>query len=162
RVLDAFGQGMKDGWGAGPAGLSPQTERALRDHGVFNDYTSGRTSILKSFNEVMIRPAAVPLDDAIRGTNSVLSGLAAATGQALDDSGSTQELGNDPSRTRSEFEGMAQLMPAALGVANELGIVGKPGIKAPEVERPTVEPPTTLAMATSEGIPPARALYAEP
>src|SRR3974390_2345170 len=52
RILDAFGQGFKDNWGA--SNLAPDLEKDLKDAGIFNDYENGRTSAIKSVNEAFL------------------------------------------------------------------------------------------------------------
>src|SRR6185312_11186327 len=61
RVLDAFGQGLKDGWGADRLGFSKDTEAWLQHIGLFNGPEHPKT-ILRAFNEALIRPAAAGLD----------------------------------------------------------------------------------------------------
>lgn len=75
RVLNAFGQGVKDAWGTRPLGLDDQTEQSLAKLNWINDYKNGKTSILKSFNEAFIRPAAALADLVARGPSAVISGL---------------------------------------------------------------------------------------
>jgi hypothetical protein len=64
HVLDAFGQGVKQQWGAmtASAGLSPATQQWMRKNGVWNDYSEGSGSFWKTMNEAIMRPAAVALD----------------------------------------------------------------------------------------------------
>jgi hypothetical protein len=78
RVLNAVGYGARNGWGSEPLGLSADTETALRRAGIFNDYQNGHTSMMRSFNEAIIRPAATVPDAFMRGLNSVI--MSAATG----------------------------------------------------------------------------------
>src|SRR5215469_4304355 len=49
RVLSAFGHGIQEGWGEDYK-LSDDTVKELRSSGVFNDYQTGRTSLVRSFN----------------------------------------------------------------------------------------------------------------
>lgn len=83
-ILDAFGQGAKDQWGAtvygpGPLGLSPETVESMRKNGYFNDYESGNTSLAKTFNEAFIRGGA----QALEGTFRLASGAIAAIGGGI-------------------------------------------------------------------------------
>lgn len=66
RILNAYGAGAAQQWGAEPLGLSPEAETGLSKAGIFNDYSSGHTSFIKSANEAFIRPAAAALDFANR------------------------------------------------------------------------------------------------
>lgn len=170
RILDAFGQGLKDGWGAGPPGLSPESEKAMRDAGVFNDYSKNSTSILKTFNEAIMRPAAAGMDAMMRGGNAALTALGEATGQTVNETGLTAAEGQDPNTVREEFGGMAQMLPQALGVANELGVIAKPaaaaeGDVAGEAQAVSAAPgeaaPPTRTMATSEGLQQPHAVFSQ-
>jgi DnaJ-domain-containing protein 1 len=66
RVLDAFGEGASEGWGASPLGLSPESEKWLRDHKVFDPVQANWLMPTQAFNEGLIRPAAAGLDAALR------------------------------------------------------------------------------------------------
>lgn len=81
RVLDAFGQGAKDGWGEKPLGLSDESDAALRKTGLFKDFNDAGMQPLRMFNEALIRPAAVALDGVFRGVEAGTKGVANATGQ---------------------------------------------------------------------------------
>jgi hypothetical protein len=70
RFLEAFGQGAKNGWGTESLGLSPETEDFLRKAGLFNDYESGQHNLIKSFNEALIRPAALLGETAFRALSA--------------------------------------------------------------------------------------------
>lgn len=75
RILNAVGYGAKDGWGARPVGLDPETQQALTKAGVFNDWKTGHENYLKSFNEAVIRPAAEWADIAVRTPGAVIGAL---------------------------------------------------------------------------------------
>jgi hypothetical protein len=77
NIMSAFGQGIEQGWGAEPLGLSPETEDFYKKAGIFNDAQEGHQSWLRTFNEAMIRPAAVALDAAQRGGMALLRGAQA-------------------------------------------------------------------------------------
>lgn len=67
----AFFEGMFDnieGTFASPLGIEAggETEKALQQAGIFNDYAKGENDYFKSFNEAVIRPAAVAADTALR------------------------------------------------------------------------------------------------
>lgn len=89
HVLSAFGQGMKDGWGAGTVGIEPggEAEKYLRESGVFPSLDKGRNDILKSFNEAIIRPAAAGFDAAMRGTSALFKGAQEVVVQAGEEVG---------------------------------------------------------------------------
>jgi hypothetical protein len=60
-VGSALRYGLPKGWG-GSAELSPETERNLKDWGIFNDYEKGQNSIIRRFNEGLLRPAIAGAD----------------------------------------------------------------------------------------------------
>ena len=94
RVLDSFGQGVRDGWGTGDLGMSPETAEALKKAGLFNDAAHGQTSIVRAFNEAVLRPAAAALDAANRTFGAVIGGYQGAVSQAGAEVGQPQ-LGRD-------------------------------------------------------------------
>lgn len=148
RVLDAFGQGLKNGWGSEPLGLSDESNDALKKLGVFNDYTKGQTSLIKSANEVLMRPAAAAIDAAWRAAQAgfgAYQSTAAQTGQELEgtpvETGmraiglrGPAELGHDIAAMPEAFMGSPEPMgiphgprvpsPADLVKAHDLGIIG--------------------------------------
>lgn len=87
RVLDAFGQGAKAGWGEGNVVMTPELEGALREAGIFQDMDAATRQPLRFFNEAVIRPAAAGLDAAIRGGTAVLFGGAGAAAQVAEEAG---------------------------------------------------------------------------
>lgn len=82
RVLDAFGEGAKSGWGASPLGLSPATSKAMGDIGLTEDLDAKHNNILRIFNGAIIRPAAAGLDAILRSVPAAIEGTAGAISQA--------------------------------------------------------------------------------
>lgn len=74
-VLDKFGQGFRQGWGAQPLGLSPETEQGLRRLGLFNDIEHGQNTYARNFNDTLIRPLAAVYDAASRAVTGLGRGL---------------------------------------------------------------------------------------
>jgi hypothetical protein len=62
RILSAFGQSAKEGWGAssGPP-LEPDIEDILRKTGLFDSYQEGHNTFTKSINEAFLRHTATNL-----------------------------------------------------------------------------------------------------
>ena len=80
RVLDAFGYGFKQDWGAGNAELS-EADEALRKAGVYNDYAKGQRNIIKAANEAVMRPAVAALLAAKSAASGVFHGGQEAVAQ---------------------------------------------------------------------------------
>lgn len=95
HVLNAIGQGVRDGWGTGHLGMGPETEAALKRAGIFNDLQQGQTSLVRSFNEALIRPAAAGLDAAMRGLSAGYSAAQAGVRSTLFEVGVSPQLAND-------------------------------------------------------------------
>lgn len=153
RVLDSFGQGLKDGWGSERIGLSDESSDALRKAGVFAEVDANLKNPFKVFNEALIRPVAAGLDATMRGISAVGVGVAATVGQTA------EELGAD--------QGMAKrLTRDTLELANALGVTTG---TAPFGIKPRVDPATrnaqagvnkTLNMAAKVEVPPGEVLAA--
>lgn len=129
RVLDSFGQGLKDGWGSERIGLSDESNDALRKAGIFAEVDANLKNPFKVFNEALIRPVAAGLDATMRGISAVGVGVAATVGQTA------EELGAD--------QGMAKrLTRDTLELANALGVTTG---TAPFGLKPRIDPATRNA-----------------
>lgn len=79
KLLNSMGT-PQDALNAG-VGLSPESEKSLRDAGIFNDYQNGHTSFIKSVNEALIRPAATAANIVMDTLSKPIQDIAtAATG----------------------------------------------------------------------------------
>lgn len=81
RVLDAFGQGAKAGWGSEPLGLSPESEKWLRENKIFDDYSGGFFASAKAINEAWMRPTAAALESVLRSVRAGVYSVAGGVGQ---------------------------------------------------------------------------------
>jgi hypothetical protein len=107
RILDHFGQGARQGWGAEPNGLSDESAEALKKIGIFNDYDKGQRSIIKAANESLFRSAATYLADPImRGLPAAFRG----TQEAIAQTG--EELGQP--KLGREAAGALEALPTGL------------------------------------------------
>lgn len=170
RVLDQFGQGFKDGFGSQPV-LSPETEAAMR--GAKLD-TSPLSTMRRAFNEAIFRPAATVLDGALRGSSAVFPAFGRATGQVMNELGITKMLGNTEESARRDFEVGAQILPMAMGVAGDLGVVQKtqskpigrpaegPDLGSVAEASPPPPPEPVKVMASTEGLEAPHSIYQEP
>ena len=161
RVLDAFGEGFKQAWGSQPLGLSDQSQKALRDVGLFNDYQKGQTGIVRAGNEALIRPAATALDAVWRASSGAFLGGQAAVAQIGEETGHPL-LGREIAALPEAFPfGTAHVIgeaPSILETARSMRIIGKgeAGWKGtapaeqPITEPPKIEPPPELPTGTSE------------
>lgn len=85
RMIGNTGAGMQEGWGDRRVGIGPETEKWLRDNGVFNNRHS--ISLPQTINEVAIGGGSVIIDGAARTFTSVYSGGANFLGQLADEVG---------------------------------------------------------------------------
>jgi hypothetical protein len=162
RILDHFGQGAKQGWGSEPNGLSDESVEAMKKAGVFNDYDKGQRSIIKAFNENLVRGAATYLTDPImRGLPAGFRGVQEAIAQTGEELGQPK-LGREAAGALEAFPmgfrqptgapgaGVAQMgraqhiatVEAEVAKARDLGVIGagEAGWKGTaEVPAPTVK-----------------------
>lgn len=139
RVLDAFGEGAKHGWGGRPLGLPDETNKALRDAGLFPNVGDTWTLPLKAFNEGLIQPAAVGLDAIMRGIGALQYGTAGAVGQTATEAGSTEGK-----RLTRDIMQLADTLGIVSGVAPAAGVrvKGRAAAATEEVKPAAkVEPP---------------------
>jgi hypothetical protein len=136
RLLSAFGQGVEDGWGSQPLGLSDESVKALRDAGTFPDYEKGRVGVLRALNEAFIRPAAAGLDAAVRAGSAAFGGVQAGVAQIGKETGQ-EKLGRDIAAMPEAFFGS----PHGLAVARDLKVIGQgeAGWKGTADERAAVD-----------------------
>lgn len=73
-ILEGFGYGFKQGFGAQPLLKGPAQE-ALKDAGILKDYEEGQNNIVRQFGDFFIRPLAFTLDLALRGPSGIARGL---------------------------------------------------------------------------------------
>jgi hypothetical protein len=75
RIVDGFGYGFKQGFGATPL-LKGPVQEALKDAGILKDYETGQNNIIRQFGDFLIRPLAFAADLATRAPPGTLRGLA--------------------------------------------------------------------------------------
>jgi hypothetical protein len=88
RVISAFGQGAKEGWGDDLGKLTKESDSWLSHVGVYNDYSQGRTNFIKSLNETFMRPLIYTGITAGKVIQAGMTGIQKATdvaGQVLKD-----------------------------------------------------------------------------
>lgn len=133
RVLDAFGQGVKGGWGAERTGVSEEAEADLKKYGIFNDYQNSIFSHTKAFNEAIIRPLAAGWDVVMRGPMALVGGGAATVGQLAEETGLAKAVGLPGSSLARDLFGIAIQEGASptprfrvpdIAKAHELGVIG--------------------------------------
>lgn len=93
NLINAFGVGAAHGWGDEPLG-TPEADEWLRKAGVFNDYKSGQTNIIKGVNEALIRPPLMAGQLLFRGIGALFGGAEQTAAQWGENIGQP-ELGRD-------------------------------------------------------------------
>ena len=99
KVLGAAADAAKEGFGGGDLGLAPESAEWLRKIGLFPDPATGRTGILRTFNESLIRPLAAAGDGVIRAINAGVYGIGGAVGGAV-----TEVTGDESEGARAKRE----------------------------------------------------------
>lgn len=131
KILDAFGQGAKQGWGT-DHGLSDDVTDALKKAGIYGDVSKGQATILQAFNEGLIRPVAASLDLALRAGGAGLGGVEAAAAEAGAQTGTeTGRLagqavaGMIEAGQTGQFHGL-RVAPPHFETAKDMGAIGVP------------------------------------
>lgn len=148
RLLSVFGQGIENGWGSEPLGLSQETQDFLRKSGVWNDHEKGQNSIVRAFNEALMRPAAAGLDAAMRVGQAAFGAFQSGVEQLGAEVGAPI-LGRDIAAMPEAFMGspggLRRLpLPAEIAKARSLGVIGA----GEEGWKGTAETPRPLALGT--------------
>lgn len=113
RVGSAAAEGFRAGMGGTettpppPLGLSPESEKALSDYGLFHKPGEPYRK-LQLFNETLLRSTSTAADAMLRGVNAGLMGVGAAAGQV-----SAEAMGVDENQQSKARRDTAQLL--ALG-----------------------------------------------
>lgn len=135
KVLSAFGQGAKEGWGAAGPPIEPETEEFLRKSGVWNDYQAGHTSFIRSLNEAFMRPTASAI---ALGTAAAQAGIRGAQGVVAETGAQlgAPQLGRDiaalpealiPEAPHFAAEARPTILPPAIAEARSYNVIGPGG-----------------------------------
>jgi hypothetical protein len=127
RILDSFGQGFEQGWGTDQLGLSQESTDQLKKLGIFNDYQKGQASLVKTANEVLIRPAATALEAAWRATQGVFRGGQAVVQQLGEEAGApglAREIAALPEAFPTGIHGAIGPGPTLLESARAMRVIG--------------------------------------
>jgi hypothetical protein len=127
RILDSFGQGFEQGWGTDQLGLSQESTDQLKKLGIFNDYQKSQASLVKTANEVLIRPAATALEVAWRATQGAFRGGQAVVQQAGEEVGAPQlghEIAALPEAFPTGIHGPISPGPSLLESARAMRVIG--------------------------------------
>lgn len=130
RVLSAFGQSAKDGWGSEPIGLPQEDVQALRNVGVFNNYAEGQASIFKAFNEAVLRPAVAVADLGFRAIKAPLYGVGGALEQSA-----KEVQGQHPTALTTALATPLGGAGEIIGSIPEGSLIGFEGATAPKASR---------------------------
>ena len=153
KILDAFGQGFKHGWGSESLGLREETIKDLKERGIWNDFQKGQFDLVKAANEVLMREGAIGIDAIIRAGN-----VAFTVPQAIVAGGSPR-LGRELAAVPEAFmgsphpTGIPHVPRDLVAKAQDLKIIGPEaeGLKAPE--RPAVTPKTAEVVPEAPAAP---------
>lgn len=128
----------------------------MRKAGVLNDYMKGEDDFIKNINEAILRPAAIALDAAMRGSNAAITGVTAGIGQLI--------TGEKPDRAAEHAQDFTNYLYIASGL-NEQGIptealsepklVPRDEAQLPpgQVETPKLPPPMRETAGPSQPVP---------
>lgn len=170
NIISAGVQGLKEGFGSGPLGMSPKTDQALTDVGVFNG--PNEYNPLKGINRALIGGGAALGDLALRSGGALLGAYQHGIAQTGEEVGAPQ-LGRElaalpeafPSGDRrggtlaphtTIFEGptknplVREISPAAhdaLDAPLSASFRDNPGVTAPRMVGETQANPNPLATA---------------
>jgi hypothetical protein len=123
RITDAASEGMHEGFGTEPLGT--EAEKALKDFGLSGTAADQKLSLTRALNSVIVRPAAIALEAAIRGVMG--AGYRGAQGAAYQ---TMREFGADKGTARD----WVSIPDAFMGSPHPTGIPSRAAIAAREAE----------------------------
>lgn len=146
-IMRAFGHGAEAGFGEEPLGLTPQATDELKRLGIFNDYASGQSSLVREFNETMLRPAAIVGDLLLRRLPATVYGGVRGVAESPEAPEPARLVAGAATAAMEAFPAghMTGLpVPPIVGEAHDLGIIGpEENAAAVEALRPTGAPSAT-------------------
>jgi len=142
RIADSFMGGAADALKEGgvPAiQVGGDTEKSLREAGIFNDYMSGEKDFGKSITEALVRQAATAMDAAYRAGGALFAGGQAFLHQTVLETGAPQiygagtaQLARDIAATPESQFGLgggghipSARLPVEVAKARSLGVIGE-------------------------------------
>lgn len=124
RVLDAFKQGARDGWGDQPLGLSEDNLKYLRDHGMLVPLEDAWKRPATFFSELFYQSGAVAFDLATRGTTAAAHAIGF---------GAAQIVGEVAGEHKTDYlaQNLSELMD--VGALYAGGQMPRPSMKMPDI-----------------------------
>lgn len=116
RILNAFGQGYQQDWGAQGVNLEGDLKDWVSKTDVLNNFVQQHKDLAKGFNEGFIRPWAHVIDSAANSAMGILGGITRATGET---GNVLQEMSKDTSEHPNDFLDRYAVAPV-LGAAGEI------------------------------------------
>lgn len=152
RVLSAFSEGAKEGFGSEKVGLSDASTQYLRDVGLFEQAKTGYIEPFKAFNEALLRPVIAVGDAAFRGINALVDGGVEVVGQLAKEMGASDSAAESLKNEAYNFTNFMAVSagvspaPAMLKGASEIRAAERKAVasRAKEIERPVPTKPTQL------------------
>lgn len=142
RVEQAVQQGMAEGIGSEPFGLSPETEQKLGEAGIFHEPGKGYTQPMQLINEAIIRPSAAGVDAFFRAIGAGASGLARGAGQVATEFGASQGSSEALTRDVQSMEDLALMSHIPERDMLHGALHGPAERPAAETARPPADMPT--------------------
>ncbi|MEO6779428.1 MAG: hypothetical protein ABI196_00650 [Bradyrhizobium sp.] len=165
RLLNAAGEGFKQGWGSTDLGLSDETSAALKKAGVFADAEKGQGGVLRAFNEALMRPAALAADAVMRAGGAVVGagqGVAAQLGAEVGLPGLGRDIAALPEAFPHEAMGAQGVLQRAARMPDVARVIGDSEAVWKGLEEPPAEEVTPPAAATEEPPPVSQELEVRP
>jgi hypothetical protein len=164
KILHQFGQGFRQGWGTKALGVDSETEKHLKDAGIFNDYTKGQNSLVREFNEAIIRPLVLGVDLAMRIPYSISRGLAETSSPLALLGAAGTVIQEAPLGIIPHMPAPIRITPRMLARAHDLGITDERGAgitpneaqrrPGPERPEPLTDHPVADATPSAEPVQP--------
>jgi hypothetical protein len=130
RIFSAAKKAGTQALGNDPVGFDPDTVKVFRDVGLYNDYSSGKVSLLRGVNETLLQPIGIAGDFIFKSVAAGLAGGAAAIGQTAKEvvGGFTGDE-TQANKAKREFETLTNFLASTSG-GPEAGLFVRPGISS--------------------------------
>lgn len=126
-ILHATGQGFSDGWGEAELGLSPESEKWLREKGLITGVEASHLDSLRAINEAVVRPTAMAVEAFLRSFSSVTRGVGALGASVAEETGLAEAVGLPSSSLERELVMLSETVlmlsgatPGAMGSGSSI------------------------------------------
>tara|TARA_R110000823_G_C15945236_1_gene500869 strand:+ start:885 stop:4580 length:3696 start_codon:yes stop_codon:yes gene_type:complete len=144
NILHQMGEAISDGWGEADLGLSPESEKWLRENGLLTGVEASHLDLRREISEAIIRPTAMAVEVFLRSFSSLTRGVGALGGGVAEETGLAKAVGLPSSQLERELVQLSEVIlvlagstPGAMGSGGALQTARMSSKQAQKLARET-------------------------